>query len=374
MIHLIVACMLLSLPGPLLSGASGVSGSGANPGPASPASAASAICVTDAAGRNLVLETLPQRIVVVGRAPFMPIHLLAMFPEGRSRLTGYERKFKLSDPFMTLVDPGYPGKTALGTNPGPEHILSLHPDLVIMKGTALDATGVSLGTLNVPMVYLGMETPDMFFKDIHILGQVLGNPARAREILAFYRSRLERIETRVQGLTPSEKPGVLTLYYTTRAGTAATRVPAPAWTQTIQVEAAGGRPLWLDQPLNTDNWTVTNFEQIARWNPDKIFLIVDFRQNPAEALDSLKKDPSWRLLPAVRNGEVVVFPTDIFGWDSPDPRWLLGLEWLAKAIHPGLFPDLDMTDEIHAFFTGMYGLDNARVETRIMPEIRLDLR
>jgi iron complex transport system substrate-binding protein len=275
---------------------------------------------------------------------------------------------------MALVDQGFKNKVALTTNPGPEHILSLHPDLVIMKGTTPETIGASIETLRVPVIYLGMENPGQFLQDVRNLGTLLGNGNRAAEIQSFYQDRLDRLEERLGGLHESERPRVLTLQYSARGGKAATQVPAPSWIQTIQVERAGGRPLWLEKNLYTDGWTIVNFEQIAQWNPEKVFLIVQFKLNPHEVLASLKADPSWRLLKAVKTGELIVFPSDIFGWDSPDPRWLLGLLWLAKNTHPERFHDLDMEEEVVQFFQQLYGLERALIETKIMPRIHLDMR
>jgi len=143
--------------------------------------------------------------------------------------------------------------------------------------------------------------------------------------------------------------------------------------QTVEVETAGGRPVWLDSAAPTDGWTVTNLEQIARWDPDKIFVVVWYTMDPQEVIDGLKADPQWSQLRAVKNNEIYAFPQDIFGWDQPEPRWILGMTWLATRIHPDRFQDIDMTAEVMAYFSELYGMDEAAIKRDILPTVRMDV-
>ena len=336
-----------------------------------PAGAQGALGVTDAAGRVVALDAPPRRIVVVGHGPFMTLHVLYMFPSARSRLVGLEEKGGGRNEFLPLVDSAFARRTVL-RNPGPEEIAALRPDLVITRGPTLDALGKALSQLRIPVLYLGLETPEQFARDVTNLGALLGDPGRARAINAFYETRLARLRAGRPGA--AARPRVLLLEYNDRGGTAAVRVPARAWMQTQEVETAGGDPVWLDAATPTGGWTVTNVEQVARWDPDRIFLVVWYRLDPAQVLATLRADPQWRALRAVKAGALHAFPSDYFGWDSPDPRWLLGMSWLAKTLYPDRFADLDLKAEIHAFFGTLYGMDAATIDTHVMPRIRLDVR
>jgi iron complex transport system substrate-binding protein len=117
-----------------------------------------------------------------------------------------------------------------------------------------------------------------------------------------------------------------------------------------------------------DGWQITGFEQIAAWNPDKIFLIVWYQLKGTEVLDSLYRDPKWATLAAVKQHELHLFPQDIFGWDSASPRWILGALWMAQKTWPEKFADLDMSRTVTAFYTRMYGLDPETITARLMPD------
>ena len=206
------------------------------------------------------------------------------------------------------------------------------------------------------------------------LGTLLGDPERARLVRDYYETRLERLRARREAVKPAERPRVLLLEYNERGGKGAVRVPAHAWMQTQEVEAAGGRPVWLEGAAGTSGWTVVNLEQIARWDPDQIYVVVWYTLDPAQVIAGLKADPEWRSLRAVRTGRLAAFPGDLYSWDSPDPRWILGMTWLATRIAPERFRDVDMAAEVRGFFGTLYGLAPDSVETRLMPRVHRDVR
>ena len=303
----------------------------------------------------------------------MVLDLLYMFPGASRRLVGVERKGSAASDFVPLVDPTFGEKTVL-QSPGPEQIAALHPDLVLAKSGALEATGIALGEIHVPVVYLGLETPGQFYRDVANVGALLDQPARAREIASYYQTRVARIRAGWRGVREADRPRVLLVEYAERGGAAAVRVPAKPWMQTIEVETAGGRPVWLESAAPTSGWTVTNLEQIARWDPDQIILVVWYTLDPAKVLARLKADPQWRALRAVRAGALRVFPSDVYGWDTPDPRWLLGMTWMAKTLHPECFRSLDVAAEVRSFYRTLYGMDEGAVARDIMGRVRLDVR
>jgi iron complex transport system substrate-binding protein len=332
------------------------------------------IQITDAAGRTVEFARLPQRIVVVGRGPYMALHLLYMFPEASERLVGVEKKGTSASDFLPFVDATFESKAMLGGNPGPEQIAALKPDVVIMKGITEEQMSESLGKVGIPVVYVGLETPELFFSDVKNMGAILGNTARADQIIDYYQSQIERVAQVTQGIAADDRPRVLLIEYSDRGGKIAVQVPAMSWIQTQEVQLAGGAPIWKDAVQTTDGWTVVNFEQIASWNPDKIFVVIWYTLDPTEVIASLKADPQWSSLKAVQNGELYAFPGDIFGWDSPEPRWVMGMTWLATRIYPDAFADVDMSNELYTFFGEMFGMERQSITDHIMPRVRMDVK
>jgi iron complex transport system substrate-binding protein len=328
----------------------------------------------DAAGRVVLFDRLPRKILMIGHGPQIIAHLMFMFSESRDRVIGWERRGSTASDFIPLIDPGYANRIFTDPNPGVEQVAALHPEVVLMRGLALEAKGEALVKVGIPVVYLGLENPEQYRQDIDRIGRLLGNTARADAINRFYQTRLDRIDRELSGLAETEKPSVLLGMTLKRGGKIAVQVPALAWIQTSQVLRAGGRPVWKDAAALTTGWTVVNLEQIARWNAEKIILVVWYTMDPRRTIEELRADSKWRAMRAVQDGEIRAFPSDLYGWDSPDPRWILGLTWLARTLHPGRFKAVDLKAEIETFFGELYGMTKADVASKILPTIKADYR
>jgi iron complex transport system substrate-binding protein len=326
-----------------------------------------AFTLTDALGREVQFEAMPERIVVPGKGSWMPGHALYLFPEAVERVLAMEERRGSVSTFLPLLDPGFGDKPHFEQDAAPEQIAPLHPDAIVLKSYMAQNLGEPLEKLGFPVVYVDLETPDQFFRDIESLGLLFGNPSRAQEINRYYRDHLERISAALDGLEETDKPDTLVLQYITSGEESAFEVPPASWMQTLQVVTGGGNPIWTDV-AETGGWTVVNLEQIAAWDADKIFVIA-FRADPDALVEELKADLKWQAMRAVKDGELYAFPADLYGWDLADPRWILGMTWTATVLHPDRFKDVDLTQEIYDFYAQMYGMDKAAVEASVLPAL-----
>ena len=76
---------------------------------------------------------------------------------------------------------------------------------------------------------------------------------------------------------------------------------------------------------------------------------------------------------AVQAGRLHAFPGDLNSWDQPNPRWILGLRWLAHKLYPERFAAEDFMPTIQAFYHDLYGLDEEFFESRIRPLLTGDV-
>ena len=167
------------------------------------------------------------------------------------------------------------------------------------------------------------------------------------------------------------RPDVLVIQNTGRAQEIAFQIPPSGWMQTIEMELAGGNPVWKEM-ANNSGWNIVNFEQIAAWNPDAIFVIV-FRDDPAPVMEMLKDDSKWQALQAVKSEQTLRFPGRLLRMGRAGSRWILGAMWAATKIHPDLFPDVDMTQEIYDFYDQMYGMDRSMIDKEILSRLTGDI-
>ena len=271
--------------------------------------------------------------------------------------------------FISLIDPNIDAKKGLDKDAGAEQVAPLQPDLVILKSYNAETLGAPLEALGIPVVYVDLETPEQYSRDLAIMGQIFGDEARAQELVAYYETKVAEISEKAAAA--ESKPRVLLLSYNDRDGNVAFNVMPMSWIQTQMVELAGGEPVWADANPGSGSAQVT-LEQIAAWDPDQVY-IVAYNNDPSEVVAGLQADPNWEGIRAVEERQLYAFPGDFYSWDQPDPRWILGLNWLATRIQPEIFADVDMTAVVMDFYDKVYGLDAAFVEENVLPAIWGDM-
>ena len=332
--------------------------------------APSAVTVVDALGRTVSLPALPRRPLIAGKAPYAIENTLLLFPEARANpdllLPGGRAAQRPGVPrFANLLLPSLPPAAPEISQGNVEQIAARRPDVVLLK-TNSRLFGESIDPLGVPVVYLSLETPADYPADLARLGALLGAPDSARAVADFYQSRLDAVSNALASLPPSaERPSVLVLQAASSDGAQSFRVPPPDRIQTRLVELAGGRPVWTND-LAATRWATVSLEQIAAWNPDLV-LLVSYSDTGAAALSALAAHPVAAAIPALSPSRVRVFPADFVTWDQPDPRWILGLLWTARQLHPELHPT-PFRAEIDAFYA-LYGLTPDDVSTLVLPHL-----
>jgi iron complex transport system substrate-binding protein len=328
-----------------------------------------AAILSDGLGRDIVLGELPKRVVIAGRAAQLILHAAFFFDEADTRVVAMEQRTQRGVSMMPLVNSAYADTIQLERDASAEAIAAVHPDAVLLKSYLAESLGAPLEALGLTTIYLDLETPEQFLRDVRVLGAIFGNPERAEEVLAFYQERLDLDSRAVATIPAEERPRVLLLQYTDRGGEVAVNVPPAEWLQTVLVELAGGEPVWLDAAGS--GWSVVDLEQIAAWDPDCVF-VVYYSGDPAPATEALRADSGWGALRAVREGHLLGFPGDFVSWDQPDPRWILGLQWLASRLLPDGSISFNAEAEMKAFYGYLYGLDESTIETEIMPLLNGD--
>jgi iron complex transport system substrate-binding protein len=114
----------------------------------------SSITLTDALGRKVSLPNPPKRIVITGKALFMVVDAVYIFPEAPARIAALGNAAQGTSNFISLIDSSYAAKATLQLDAGAEQIAAAQPDLVILKSYLAETLGKSLEALNIPVVYV----------------------------------------------------------------------------------------------------------------------------------------------------------------------------------------------------------------------------
>lgn len=270
------------------------------------AAAACLVCGPDAAPPTAA-EPAPARIV-----SFLPQVTELLVALGESdRLAG--RISSESDSLLRrLPDVGNP------VTPNLELIARLDPDLVIAwKGA--DAAGDLLELFGRERVWLtASERLADLWTNLEHLGHILHREAEA-EALA---GRLQRELTRIEQTTAARPaPGVLYVVWDDPPIAAG---PGSFLHELIGI--AGGRNVFADVKLA---WPTVSFEGIVARDPDIVIRPVTDRD-----AGPLSGRNGWKLVPAVRRGDVHVVDPELFA--APGIRVVDAARTLARAFHPTL--------------------------------------
>jgi iron complex transport system substrate-binding protein len=321
----------------------------------------------DASGDSIQLDKYPERIVIEGKLTQMILDFYLLFPGQSQKLAGIQKRLQTVLDFVKIVDPSVESKLNLEQDASAEQVAPLNPDLVIMKSSLKNTLGSPFKTIDVPVVYMDFENPMQIEREITNLGLILDQNERAAEINQLFKTWQELVTKKTSDLEDSKKPHVLLLQYSERNGVVAFDVPPASWLQTEMVEMAGGFAVWKDF-AKSGGWMTVSLEQIAAWDADQIF-IINYSGNSAQIVGQLLTDGSWKEKRAVKNSSVFGFPGDFLSWDQPDPRWVLGLNWLGNKLHPELV-NFEKDTIIERFFKEFYSLDINIIGGKIMTTLK----
>ncbi|AYC31684.1 hemin ABC transporter substrate-binding protein [Pseudomonas cavernae] len=263
-------------------------------------------------------EPLPPRWVSAGGSLSEWVVALG----GESRLVGVDTTSQHPAALKALPSIGYQRQLAA------EGILTLRPDMLI--GTEemgpppvldqLRAAGVRIETLPAKADLASLE------HNLTRLGELLGDPARAAQVLAEYRLRLQAQAAWVANARRSQDPPrvLLLLGHAGSSPMAAGRDTVAAWL----IEQAGGRNV---SPHN--GYKAISTEALMALDPQVVIFADRSLSGEAAKQALLKQNPALAATPAARDERLLALdPTLLVG--GLGPRLPEGLARLSAAFYP----------------------------------------
>jgi len=230
-------------------------------------------------------------------------------------------------------------------DPNVEDLMSKKVQVVFCR--SYDGTKEKLNSSNIVAVVTqknsgNPDNVDSFVKyvkqEIALYGEVMGPDAKktADEWGAYFDQKVSYVTSKTANLTDSQRP---TVYYARDATTTQGKNSYPQF----YVEMAGGKYISGD----TEGIETITPEQLLVWDPDVIFV------GRVNSTDIIMNDSKFSNLEAVQNNKVYLCPLGIVYWDYGAEGVLL-MEYFAKTLHPELFQDLNMTNEVKDYYSRFY--------------------
>jgi iron complex transport system substrate-binding protein len=313
---------------------------------------ARAASVTDAAGRAV---TIPEHVARV--FPAGPPAAILLYTLAPDLLIGWPRANRPEEREFLLPDIGSRPEvgrlTGRGNTANLEAVIALKPDLILDVGST-DATYVSLADRTQEQTGIPYALLDGRFAAIAptygALGRLVGRVAEGEDFADYCQKMLTTIAERIANVEREQRPAV---YYARGPRGLETGLGGSINMETIELLArnvAGETKGGLAR---------VSIEQVLLWNPD---VIVTIDQDFAA---SVRQDPSWSAVKAVREDRVHLSPKLPFGWVDfpPSVNRLIGLWWLAKILYPDRFPE-DLRTLARDFYQRFYhvSVDDAQIE------------
>jgi iron complex transport system substrate-binding protein len=260
--------------------------------------------VNDDLGRRVVLPRSPQRIVSL--APSVTEILYAV---------GAGRKL-VGDTVFCDFPPAAKRLPHVGgpITPSAEKILALHPDLIVLADQTLPAAEADMLAVRwrTPVYVTAAATYAGVERDIAALGALAGEPKATLETLRRMRTTEQGVRRAVQGRT---KP----------------RVFVVVWGNPLMTAGGGSFIGDLIRIAGGINIAEHSSESYPSYSPERLL-----REQPDSILTGIDHSdltfPGAAVLTAVKQRRVFAVTGD---WtDRPGPRLGLGLQAVAKALHP----------------------------------------
>ena len=240
-----------------------------------------------------------------------------------------------------------------------ESTVAAQPDLAILAAWQYDALGETasrLEAVGIPIVVLdyNAQTVERHVASTRALGAVLGQPERADRLIDLYTSAVEDVTARVAAL--ATRPRVYVELARLGAGEVDNSYGNTMWGRMI--ETAGGSNIAMEQIAQ---WGPLSPEFVLAQDPEVIFLAgsgwvgrdeavlmgpgMDIELTHARMQPYLRR-PGWDQVSAVQAGEVHA----IYHGGARTLYDFVFLQYVAKALHPEAFADVDPQANLDAFF------------------------
>ncbi|MBA2869240.1 ABC transporter substrate-binding protein [Methanococcus maripaludis] len=304
------------------------------------------VSVTDFTGETSTINSPVERVVSnYGLIP--PI--IYLFGEGDKIVAG--RGVMGADEFIDAVDPEFKTRSKDIKSDNVEEIKSLNPDVIFAPSWgSQQGQYPQVKGLGIPVVFIDIETASNYYKTLEMMGEVFQKEAYAQELIDYYNQSTNDVLKRTASISENEKPRVLFLVYDQKKNSYWT--PGGEFYQNNLITMAGGKTVSSNLPTGKAQ---INVEQAASWNPDVIITSAHTMEYPSTKVkEDVLNDDGWKEINAVKSGNVYAMPFDGESWDTLGPKYVLGLYWTAKTLHPDMYADVDIlnltSSEYERFF------------------------
>ena len=285
--------------------------------PSVPAHSVYPLTLTDDAGRQVTISAAPTRIV-------------SLAPSNTEIVCALDA----CDDLVGVTDyDAYPAQVAevtdvvIGAVVDVEKVVAADPELILAAGNELTPTAVidQLTDLGYPVLALYPRDLQGVYDGISLVGEAIDAQGTAEELVTSLEARADAVASTVAG---AERPRT---FYEVGVFEGSIYTAGEDSFLASLISLAGGEPIVGDAAS-----TAIQLEDLISADP-QLILLGDATYDRTITVESVAARSGWGEMSAVKDGHIVVVLDDLV-ITRPGPRIVDGLEALAKAIHPELYP------------------------------------
>ena len=298
--------------------------------------------ITDMAGRTVELPAEVERVACQSSTCEAVIISLGK----ATKLVG-TTDYTDENSFAFKLFPELAQVTKLSDDMSVEEMLKNDVQVVFVKDTNKISKYEEAG---LPVIYVELDTMEGTKAGIKIIGEVIGAEDRAEKCVEYIINCEKIVKDRIP------ENSAFTAYYSrakyAESNLLTTYAAGHIYSEWIGV--TGGTVITKDMELaETKGGVMINGEELINANPDVIF-IGGYYRNPVFR-DAMNGEYS-SVLRAVENNKVFVVPTSVTDWSVGSCELGLTTLWCAQKVAPELFEDINMTEQLIAFYKDVAGI------------------
>jgi iron complex transport system substrate-binding protein len=298
---------------------------------------------TDSAGRRVMLPDHVAHVLTAG--PSADALVFALAP---GELMGWSRAPQ--PPYLPKKAARLPVTGLMLSSSAPDAagvVARLHPDLVIAAGMVTPERAALADQLQqqtgVPVILVD-ESMTRSGAVLRSVGLILGVKARAEDLASYAEHAVDALRGRLLIEPAQPRPRV---YYARGADGLETALPGSPAGEFLDEAGA----INVAGTLGRDARVHVTVDQVQSWAPDLI--IAEQRS----FYDTVRRNPAWSQVAAVRDRKVYLAPQSPFGWidDPPGLNRLIGLYWMSDLLYRDATQE-DLRDTVSEFYSTFYNV------------------
>lgn len=316
------------------------------------------VTITDHADRTVEVPTNPEKVAILGIYPLAS--MLSVYLNSAETIVAMEPASANAAKNSVLIDL-YPEISDIttdilsGEDLNIEALVALEPE-VVYYNAADQADLEKLENAGITAVAFSptkwkFDVIETYRQWIALLDQIYPSSSKNAKLVDQYSTEIyNMIQETVSTVEQPQKILFLYQYDENAMITSSSRFFGEWW-----AKAAGGVNVASDVQAETANAKIT-MENVYEWNPDVIIITNFTKATPDDLYNNAIGTDDWSTVKAVQDHRVYKMPMGTYRTYTPSSDTPMTLLWLAQAVYPELFADINVKAQVKDYYSQLFGI------------------